>query len=99
MLTNEQLEDLAQLHVIAEPFACEVVIIGAAALLCFVNLGRFTRDIDIVVALDLEDFVALSGNLKAGGWTQEPGTEHRLRTKGIVNLMPVPVQSYEPPNE
>jgi predicted nucleotidyltransferase len=90
MLTNEQLEDLAQLHAFAERFAAEVVIIGAAALLCFIDLGRFTRDVDLVVALDLTDFAALSADLKAIGWIQEPGRGHRWRgSKGsLIDLMP-----------
>jgi hypothetical protein len=60
MLTNELLEDLTQLHVIAREFKAEVVIVGAAALRCFIDLGRFTREVDLVVALDLEDFTAFS---------------------------------------
>lgn len=53
MLTHEQTVDLAQLQALAEERGAEVVIIGAAALLCFMDLGRFIRDIDLVVALDL----------------------------------------------
>ena len=90
MLSNEQLEDLEQLHVVAERFDAEVAIIGAAALLCFVDLGRFTRDIDLVVALDLEDFAAFSAELRAIGWSQEPGREHRWRgaSSSLIDLMP-----------
>ena len=58
MQTNEQLKDLAQLHDVAARFAADVVIIGAAALLRFVDLPHFTSDIDVAVALDLEDFAA-----------------------------------------
>ncbi|MGA2185699.1 MAG: hypothetical protein ABSH47_21990 [Bryobacteraceae bacterium] len=90
MLAREQIEDLVQLHAVAERFAAEVTIIGAAALLCFVELGRFTRDVDLVVALDLEDFSALSAALKACGWTQPPGREHRWFAPGgsLIDLMP-----------
>jgi len=63
VLTPAQLEDLAQLHAIADRFKADIVIIGAAALLCFMNIGRFTRDIDLALALDLEAFTASPMNL------------------------------------
>lgn len=90
MLTPAQLEDLAQLHGVAEPFAAEVAIIGAAALLCFVDMGWFTRDIDLVVALDLEDFAAFADQLRTRGWTQEARREHRWRgpSGSIIDLLP-----------
>jgi hypothetical protein len=90
MLTNEQLGDLAQLHGIAEQFAADVVIVGAAALRCFIDLGRFTRDVDLVVALDLADFASFSAELTTHGWTREPLREHRWRgpSGSFIDLMP-----------
>jgi predicted nucleotidyltransferase len=90
VLTPAQLEDLAQLHGVAEQFAADVAIIGAAALLCFVDIGRFTRDIDLVVALDLEDFTAFADELRTRGWTQEARGEHRWRgpSDSIIDLLP-----------
>lgn len=90
MLTQTQLADLAQLHQVAETFSADVAIIGAAALLCFGDIGRFTRDIDLVVALDLEDFNAFAGRLRSAGWTQEAHREHRWRGPrgSIVDLLP-----------
>lgn len=90
MLTHEQTADLAQLQAVAGQHGAEVVIIGAAALLCFVDLGRFTRDVDLVVALDLEDFATFSRELTAHGWMQEVGRERRWHgPKGsIIDLMP-----------
>ncbi len=90
MLTPTQLEDLAQLHGVAEQFEADVAIIGAAALLCFVDIGRFTRDIDLVVALDLEDFTAFADELRTRGWTQEARSEHRWRgpSGSIIDLLP-----------
>ena len=78
MLTPIQLEDLAQLHGVAEQFTADVAIIGATALLCFVDIGRFTRDIDLAVALDLEDFTTFADELRTRGWTQQ------ARGKNIV---------------
>lgn len=90
MLTPTQLEDLAQLHGIAHQFAADIAIIGAAALLCFVDIGRFTRDIDIVVALDLRDFTAFAAELRRRGWTQEARRENRWRgpSGSIMDLLP-----------
>ncbi|HEV2690680.1 MAG TPA: nucleotidyl transferase AbiEii/AbiGii toxin family protein [Bryobacteraceae bacterium] len=84
------MEDLAQLHLVAGQFSADVAIIGAAALLCFVDIGRFTRDIDLAVGLDLEDFTAFANELRAAGWTQEGRNEHRWRgpSGSIIDLLP-----------
>jgi len=90
MLTIEQTADLKQLRTVAERFAAEVMLIGAAALLCFIDLGRFTRDIDLVVALDLEDFAAFSVQLQVRGWTHDVGAEQRWRGPcgSLIDLIP-----------
>ncbi len=90
MLTNEQTEDLTELHVVARQFAADVAIIGAAALRCFIDLGRFTRDIDVVVALDLDDFAAFSDELKSRKWSPEHAREHRWRGPrgSVIDLLP-----------
>jgi predicted nucleotidyltransferase len=90
VLTQAQLDDLAQLHEVAERFGTEIAIIGAAALICFVDIGRFTRDVDLVVALDLEDFQAFADELRTLGWSQEERREHRWRgpTGSMIDLLP-----------
>ena len=90
MLTEAQLEDLAQLRGIAERFGADIAIIGAAALLCFVDIGRFTRDIDLVVALDLEDFRTFADELRVLGWTREERREHRWcgPSGSLIDLLP-----------
>jgi predicted nucleotidyltransferase len=90
MLTKEQLEDLAQLQTVAEHLGAEVAIIGAAALHCFVDLDRFTMDVDLAVALDLEDFAVFSVELRERGWTREARREHRWRgpNGSLIDLMP-----------
>jgi predicted nucleotidyltransferase len=67
-----------------------MVIIGAAALLCFIDIRRFTRDIDLVLALDLEGFAAFADELRSLGWTQEERREHRWRgpSGSIIDLLP-----------
>lgn len=90
MPTPEQLSDLAQLRTIAERFAADVTIIGATALQCFIDLPRFTNDIDLVVALDLENFTEFVEALRAKGWNQQERNEHRWRGLGgsIVDIIP-----------
>lgn len=90
MLTQAQLVDLAQVHAIADRFKADIVIIGAAALLCFIDIGRFTRDIDLALALDLEGFTAFTDELRTLGWTQEERWEHRWRgpSGSIIDLLP-----------
>lgn len=90
MLSNEQIDDLALLQDAAGKFSADVAIIGAAALPCFVALETFTRDLDIVVALDLEDFAAFSAELSARGWTRESRREHRWTgpNGSMIDLLP-----------
>jgi hypothetical protein len=42
VLTPAQLEDLAQVHAIADRFKADIVIIGAAAFLCFMDIATYT---------------------------------------------------------
>jgi len=90
VLTNTQLQDLAELHRLAEQFAAGVAIIGAAALQCFFDMSSLTRDVDLVVALDLEDFAVLADALKTRGWTREEPREHRWYgpSGSLVDLLP-----------
>jgi predicted nucleotidyltransferase len=90
VLTQAQLEDLAQLHHVANRFRAEIAIIGAAALICFVDIGRFTRDIDLVVALDLEDFQEFADDLLNLGWSREERKDHRWRgpSGSLIDLLP-----------
>jgi predicted nucleotidyltransferase len=90
MLTREQLDDLTQLHVVAERFGADVAIIGAAALQCFLEMERFTLDVDLVVALDLEAFAEFAAELTVREWKQEPNREHRWRAPrgSLIDLVP-----------
>jgi predicted nucleotidyltransferase len=90
VLTREQLDDLEQLQGLAHQFNTQVVIIGATALRCFVMFEILTKDVDLVVALDLEDFAKFSADLRARGWKQETYREHRWHGPhgSIVDLVP-----------
>jgi predicted nucleotidyltransferase len=91
VLSREQIEDLGEIQAIANRFDAELVIIGAVALLCFLkDLGRFTRDIDLVIALDLDRFPEFVKMLISRGWIAQSRLEHRWRSKSgsVVDLLP-----------
>ncbi|SRR5579885_1286627 len=89
LLSPDQIQDLQALDEAARGLSAEVVIIGAIALACFSQLQRFTSDVDLVVALDLEDFNKLTDAMLRLGWTRDR-REHRWRSaRGtLVDLLP-----------
>jgi predicted nucleotidyltransferase len=70
-LTPDQISDLAAIRKSCDEMGTDVVVIGATALLLSIgDLGRFTRDVDFTVALDLSEFGQLIQRLLATGWKQ-----------------------------
>jgi predicted nucleotidyltransferase len=66
-------------------------VIGATSLLILTgDLGRFTRDVDLTVALEFNEFERLTMRLAAIGWTPAPKLEHRwiAPRRTIVDLLP-----------
>ena len=83
MLTPDQIADLAGISRICEELGADLVVIGATSLLILMgDLGRFTRDVDLTVALDFDEFERLTMRLAAIGWTPAPKLEHRSWLKG-----------------
>ena len=67
------------------------MVIGATSLLILMgDLGRFTRDVDLIVALDFDEFERLTIRLAAIGWTPAPKLEHRwiAPRRTIIDLLP-----------
>jgi predicted nucleotidyltransferase len=90
-LTPDQIADLATIRNICDELDADLVVIGATSLLLLVgDLGRFTRDLDLTVALDLDEFGRLADRLTAAGWKRAPNLEHRwiAQRKTIVDLLP-----------
>src|SRR5689334_11099396 len=90
-LTPGQISDLAAIRKICDEMDTDVVVIGATALLLSIgDLGRFTRDVDLTVALDLSEFGQLIQRLLATGWNQALRLEHRWigPRQTIVDLLP-----------
>jgi predicted nucleotidyltransferase len=90
-LTPDQISDLAAIRNICDEMGTDVVVIGATALLLSIgDLGRFTLDVDLTVALDLSEFGQLIQRLLATGWKQALRLEHRWAgpRQTIVDLLP-----------
>ena len=69
----------------------KLVVMGATALLILLgDLRRFTRDLDLTVALDLNEFDQLTHQLARIGWKPSPRLEHRwiAPRQTIVDLLP-----------
>ena len=80
-LTTEQLADLMRINGICQTMHADLVVIGATAILIqLADLGRLTRDIDLTVALDLDDFRVLSDVLEAAGFN----ARRNRNTAGIL---------------
>ena len=74
VLTPNQIADLAAISEICAKLQADLVVIGAMSLLvCLTDIRRFTRDVDLTVALDLDEFGVLTDRLSAAGWA---GTAH-----------------------
>ena len=68
VLTSDQIADLAGISQICNELGADLVVIGATSLLLHMgDLGRFTRDVDLTVALDLDEFESLTSRLTAIG--------------------------------
>jgi predicted nucleotidyltransferase len=90
-LQAEQTEALSELQRACQEVGTQAVIIGAMAYRIWVrDQYRTTEDLDLAVALDLEELSNLTDRLEARGWLQNPKREHRWITqKGArVDLLP-----------
>ena len=77
-LTEEQLADLKQLQELCDELNTQLIIIGAMAYrFHFPEIERYTTDIDLTVALDLDDFAELEVKIGKLGWERDKKKEHR----------------------
>lgn len=91
VLTPNQMADLAAISEICAELEADLVLIGAMSLLVSMgDIGRFTRDVDLTVALDLDEFARLTDRLTVAGWTRAPKLEHRWIAphQTMVDLLP-----------
>ncbi len=77
-LTEAQITDLVELQQLCSEHQSDLVIVGAIAYQhYFLDDERHTGDIDLAIALDLEDFDELKQRLLAMGWSNLAAREHR----------------------
>jgi predicted nucleotidyltransferase len=91
VFTLDQIADLIAISDICAELKADLVLIGAMSLLVsMADIGRFTRDVDLTVALDIDEFAGLADRLAAAGWTRNPRLEHRwiARHQTMVDLLP-----------
>ena len=91
ILTPDQIADLAGISQLCEELGAELVVIGATSLLILMgDLGRSTRDVDLTVAVDFDEFERLTLPLATIGWTPAPKLEHRwiAPRRTIIGLLP-----------
>ena len=92
-VTAEQAEDLLLLE---EAIGTEFVIVGAVAYRTAIpDSQRHTEDIDIALALDLDDFGKLETELVSHGWRHDEVQEQRWRgpSGSRVDILPVGTSS------
>jgi predicted nucleotidyltransferase len=79
--SESQIQDLRDLQDAARDLGAEAVIIGAMAYRLFIeDAGRQTLDIDLAIALDLDEFKRLEEALASLGWRQQKVQEQRWMT-------------------
>ncbi len=90
-LSLEHVAAATQLKNLCDSLNTEMVIIGAMAYLMWIqDPSRHTLDIDVAVAVDLDDYHRLTLLLQAAGWEQESKREHRWTTPEGVRMDIIP---------
>lgn len=90
-LLPAQLADLVQVQSYCADLNTELVIIGAVAFqIYFPSEDRFTSDIDLAVALELNNFQRLKSKLLSDGWVAFRRREHRWQSNAgsLFDLLP-----------
>ncbi|HTV83265.1 MAG TPA: nucleotidyl transferase AbiEii/AbiGii toxin family protein [Acidobacteriaceae bacterium] len=86
-LSPSAIEDLKLLRDICSKLGTECVVIGAIAFqVHFPGQDRHTGDVDLALALNLEDFPTLRHELSAEGWTQRKNWEHEWKSARRTRL-------------
>jgi predicted nucleotidyltransferase len=90
-LLPEQVEALRQLQRACQEVGVKAVIIGAIAYRVWIDDDRRTQDVDVALAVDIEQFGSLTDCLQAAGWAQDPKREERWLTQAgaRIDLLPI----------
>jgi predicted nucleotidyltransferase len=94
-LWPEQVEALGQLKPACQDAGVDAVIIGATAYRVWIEDDRRTQDVDVALAVDVDQFGSLTDRLQAAGWTQHSRREERWVTRGgaRIDLLPIGEQA------
>ncbi len=94
-LLPEQVEALRQLQRAYQDAGVDAVIIGATAYRVWIDDDRRTQDVDVAVAVDVDQLTPLTDRLKAAEWTQDPRREERWLTRSgaRIDLLPIGEQA------
>src|SRR5690348_16100870 len=90
-LNQDQTTDLRLLQQFCDELQADLVIIGAVAYqVHFPNEPRHTADVDLAVALDLDNFAKLEKRIEEATWARVPHREHRWRSERgtLLDLIP-----------
>ena len=81
-LTKDQIDDIREIRDLCAEFKADFVIIGAIAYkLYFPGEDRFTADIDVTIALELDKFWEFARRLEESRWKRDPIQEQRWRSR------------------
>lgn len=90
-LSAEQIASVRQLQTACQRLGVDAVLIGAIALrIDMGDLSRHTEDVDVAIAIELDDFQRLAFLLQEYRWQQDPRREHRWRTPTGARLDLIP---------
>lgn len=91
LLLPEQVADLQAVQRFCEQLGTQFVVIGALAYQAFIaDVNRETADLDVAVALDMDEFDAFKKNLASEGWRRDRVEEQRWRgpTGSFLDILP-----------
>jgi predicted nucleotidyltransferase len=90
-LSPEQIASLRELQKACERLGVDAVLIGAIAFrIGMADRSRHTEDVDVALAIDLDDLPRLTSLLQEYRWKQDPRREHRWRTSAGARFDLIP---------
>ncbi len=98
VLLVEQVEAVRALRDVCHELGVDMVVIGAIVYRAWIDdETRVTEDIDVAVALDLNELPLLTEKLAARGWQQDHHREHRWMapSDARVDLLPIGKKARE----
>jgi predicted nucleotidyltransferase len=96
-LLPEQVLALRQLQRACREAGVNAVIIGAIAYRIWIDDDRRTQDVDVALAVEIDQFGSLTRHLEAAGWVPDPKREERWVTNNgaRIDLLPIGEQARQ----